>query len=105
MLIEGDGAAEEEVDKTGSDLGTLLQQANQHAALVILATEEHSKHLDVAMLRAWPKPIDRAIESQMSKARHQIIVRFSAPRSGGQPFSGSNDRLDARLCVMISLGR
>ncbi len=71
------------VNKTGSDLGTLLQQANQHAALVILATEEHSKHLDVPLQSAWPKPIDRAIESQMSKARHQIIVRFSAPRSGG----------------------
>lgn len=71
------------VNKTGSDLGTLLQQANQHVALVILATEEHSKHLDVPLLSAWPKPIDRAIESQMSKAWHQIIVRFSAPRSGG----------------------
>ena len=95
----------EEVNKTGSGLGTLLQQANQHAALLILATKEHSKHLDVAMLCTWPKPINRAIESQMSKARHQVVVRFSAPRSGGQPFRGSNDRLDACLCVTISLDR
>ena len=46
-----------------SDLGAVLQQTHQHAALVVLATKQHGQHLDVPLLRAWTKPIHGTIES------------------------------------------
>ena len=63
-------------EKNGSqsDLGAVLQQAHQHAALVVLATKKHGQHLDFPLLRAWTKPIDGTIESQVTKARKEIIV-------------------------------
>ena len=62
------------ISEAGSELGTVLKQAHQHAALVILATKEHGQHLDVALLSAWSKPIHCTIESQVSKAWEEIIV-------------------------------
>ncbi|MFM9103782.1 MAG: hypothetical protein ACKOPS_21640 [Cyanobium sp.] len=59
---------------SASALDTVLQQADQHPALVILATEEHGQHLDVPLPSGWTKPIDSTIQSQMAKARQQIIV-------------------------------
>ena len=57
-----------------SDLGAVLQQTHQHAALVVLATKQHGQHLDFLLLRAWTKPIHGTIESQVTKARKEIIV-------------------------------
>jgi hypothetical protein len=62
------------IPEAGSDLGTILKQAHQHAALVVLATKKHGQHLDLPLLRAWTKPIDGTIESQVTKARKEIIV-------------------------------
>ena len=63
-------------EKNGSqsDLGAVLQQAHQHAALVVLATKKHGQHLDFPLLRAWTKPIHGTIESQVTKTREEIIV-------------------------------
>lgn len=90
---------------SGGSPWSCLQQAHQHPTLMILATEEHSKHLNVGMVRAWPKPIHRPIQCQMAKARQQIVVTFSAEGSGGQPFGSSDDRLDAHLGVPIGFSR
>jgi hypothetical protein len=62
------------IPEAGSDLGTVLKQAHQHAALVVLATKKHGQHLDVPLLSARAKPIHRTIESQVSKAWEEIIV-------------------------------
>ena len=62
------------IPEAGSDLGAVLQQAHQHAALVVLATKKHGQHLDVPLLSAWAKPRHRTIESQVSKAWEEIIV-------------------------------
>ena len=80
-----------------------MQQAHKHAALVVLATKKHGQHLDVPRLSARAKPIHRTIESQMTKARQEIVVWFSTKGSCRQPFGGSNDRLDAQLCVAMCL--
>ena len=37
----------------------------------------------------------------MARARQQIVVAFSVEGSGGQPFGGGDDRLNAHLCVPI----
>ncbi len=58
--------------KAGSSLGAVLQQPHQQAALVVLATKEHGRHLDVPLLSAWTKPIDGTIQSEMTKARQEI---------------------------------
>ena len=62
------------IPEAGSDLGAVLQQAHQHAALVVLATKKHGQHLDVPLLSARAKPIHRTIESQVTKAWEEIIV-------------------------------
>ena len=51
-----------------------MQQAHQHAALVVLTTKEHGQHLDYPLVSAWAKPIHSTIESQVSKAWEEIIV-------------------------------
>jgi len=51
-----------------------LQQAHQHAALVVLATKKHGQHLDFPLLSAGLKPINSRIQSQVAKARQEIIV-------------------------------
>jgi len=51
-----------------------LQQAHQHAALVVLATKEHGQHLDFPLLSACMKPIHGTIQSKVAKARKEIIV-------------------------------
>ena len=86
-----------------SALRAFLQQPHQHPALVVLATKEHGQHLDVSLLSAWTKPIHGTIESQVAKARKEIVMAFSAEGSGGQPFGRSDDRLDAHLCVALGL--
>ena len=48
---------------SSSELGAVLQQTHQHAALVVLATKKHGQHLDLPLLRAWTKPIHGTIES------------------------------------------
>ena len=62
------------IPEAGSDLGTVLKQAHQHAALVVLATKKHSQHLDFPLLSAWAKTSHRTIESQVTKARQEIVV-------------------------------
>ena len=62
------------ISEAGSNLGTVLQQAHQHAALVVLTTKEHGQHLDYPLVSAWAKPIHSTIESQVSKAWEEIIV-------------------------------
>jgi hypothetical protein len=62
------------IPEAGSDLGAVLQQAHQHAALVVLATKKHGQHLDFPLVSAWAKPIHSTIESQVSKAWEEIIV-------------------------------
>jgi hypothetical protein len=62
------------IPEAGSNLGAVLQQAHQHAALVVLATKKNSQHLDFPLLSAWAKPIHSTIESQVTKARQEIIV-------------------------------
>jgi len=71
-LLKGDGGMH--IPEAGSDLGAVLQQAHQHAALVVLATKEHGQHLDFPLLRVWTKPIHGTIQSQVAKAREEIIV-------------------------------
>jgi len=72
---------------------------------MILSPKEHGQDLDFSLLRAWTKPIHSTIQSQMAKARKQIVVAFSAEGSGGQPFGGSDDRLDAYLGMQIGFSR
>jgi len=57
-----------------SNLGAVLQQAHQHAALVVLTTEEHFQHLDYPLLSAWAKSSHGSIKSQVAKARKKIVV-------------------------------
>ena len=70
MVFEGP----HHIPEAGSDLGAVLQQAHQHAALVVLATKKHGQHLDFPLVSAWAKPIHSTIESQVSKAWEEIIV-------------------------------
>ena len=72
---------------------------------MILSPKETAQHLDVSLLRAWTKPSRSTIKSQMAKARQQIVVTFSAEGSGGQPFGGSDERLDAHFGVPIGFSR
>jgi len=51
-----------------------LQQAHQHAALVVLTTKEHFQHLDYPLLSAWAKSSHGSIKSQVAKARKEIVV-------------------------------
>ena len=82
-----------------------MQEAHQHPTLMILPPKKHSQDLDFSLLRAWTKPIHSTIRSQMAKARQQIFVAFYAEGSGGQPFGGSDDRLDAHLGMPIGFSR
>ena len=72
---------------------------------MILPPKKHSQDLDFSLLRAWTKPIHSTIQSQMAKARQQIVVAFSAEGSCGQPFGGSDDRVYAYLGVPIGFRR
>ena len=69
-----------------------MQEAHQHPTLMILPPKKRSQDLDFSLLRAWTKPIHSTIQSQMAKARQQLVVAFSAEGSGGQPFGGSDER-------------
>ena len=93
------------VGNQNSALVSVLQQAHQHPMLVILSPEEHGHHLNVSLLSAWTKPIHRPIQSQVAKARQQIVVTVSAEASGGQPFGDIDDRFDAHLGVPIGFSR
>ena len=44
------------------------------AELVVLPTKEYGQHLDVPLLSAWTKPIDGTIQSQIAKARQEIVA-------------------------------
>lgn len=55
-------------------MGAVLQQPHQHAALVVLSTKEHGQHLDDPLLSAGTKPIDGTIQSEMTKARQEIVA-------------------------------
>ena len=62
------------IPEAGSDLGTVLKQAHQHGALVVLATKNRGQYLDDPLLSAWAKPSHSTIESQVTKAWEEIIV-------------------------------
>ena len=62
------------MDKAGSGLGAVLQQPHQHAALVVLPAKEHGQRLDVPLLSAWTKPIVGTIQSEIAKARQEIVA-------------------------------
>jgi len=70
-----------------SNLGTVLQQAHQHAALVVLATKENGQQLDFRLLSGGAKPILSTIQSQVAKASASGYQSFS---KGILIFSESN---------------
>jgi len=74
-----------------SAFGALLQQAHQHVALVVLSTEEHSKHLDVTQLGLRAKPVDGTIKGQMAQARQKVVVGFTTQGGCGQAFRRADD--------------
>ena len=63
-----------------SNLVTVLQQAHQHVALVVLATKKHFQHLDFPLFSACAKPIRRNQYTARSRARWQRPGTRSSPR-------------------------
>ena len=67
---------------------------------MVLSTKEHGQQLDVPLLSAWTKPIDGAIQSEMTKARQEIYELFYTNMNCGQAVGRGDDRL-----VLLALER
>lgn len=73
--------------------------------LVVLPTKEDSKQLNQTLLRENTKPGDGTIQSQVAKARQQLIRGFTAQGSGAQSFGCCDDRFNALVSVTAGVLR
>ena len=82
-----------------------LQQADEHPALLVLATEEHRKNPDQPFVLVDREPEGRLAKGKLPQPRQQIIMALPAKGGRGDPKRVVEDVLQALRCPPGFLGR